>query len=113
MKRPLRRIDAVNSLLVLLFAHLAGQHTVRHFLQPVSIKKSKLPRLRDLEQITVEKRIPLLIGSRRRKIFDLEKPGINVPDHLADHAPLSGGTPALKNHHDRKLCLLDLQLIAG
>ena len=113
VKRPLRRVDAVNFLLVLLFAHFSGHHPVCDFLQPVGIKKSKFSRLRDLEQIPIEERIPFLIGSRRRKIFDLEKPGINVPDHLADHAPLSGGTPALKNHHDRKLCLLDLQLIAG
>ena len=110
---PFKAPDAVDTLLVGLLIHLSVNAVSCDFVHPAGVQKHKFSCLRYFRKVTAKKRLSffLLCGLIHR--CHLKKSGIDIPDHLADHASLSGSSPAFHKHQNGKLVFLDQRLLSG
>lgn len=109
-KLPLKDADLLQPSLVVLVIKLTALPLAHRLVHPAGIEKQKFPVFRDLLHVPVQKRAGLLLGGGRLGGNYLEKAGVHLADHGGDAAALAGGAPALHQHDDRQIVLLDRKL---
>ena len=110
----LRRIDAVDPALIILFGKRSVDNAVGDFLHPACIEELELARLRYFNKIAIKERFPLLLLCRLCiGRCDLKETRVDILDNARDNTSLSCRTPALKDDHDRQLGCLDLHGCTG